>query len=73
MTDMTHVPGGTSRPSLKSVVAGWRSRAAQWRTYNKTVNELSALSDRDLADIGLNRSMIPDVARETAHVMPMHG
>lgn len=73
MTDMTHVPAGTTRLSLKSVIASWRTRTLQWRAYTKTTKELSALSDRDLADIGLNRSMIPDVARETAHLMPMNG
>jgi uncharacterized protein YjiS (DUF1127 family) len=73
MTDMTHVPGGASRRPVKSFLALWRSRAAQWRTYNQTVRELNALTDRDLSDIGLSRSMIPDVARETAHLMPMHG
>lgn len=26
-----------------------------WRRYNKTVNELTRLNDRELADIGMNR------------------
>ena len=30
--------------------------------HQRTVKELSELSDRDLADIGLNRSDIPRVA-----------
>ncbi|GAB4263019.1 MAG: hypothetical protein Kow0013_09070 [Pararhodobacter sp.] len=34
--------------------------------YRNTVRELSALSDRDLADIGLNRSEIADIARKVA-------
>jgi len=32
------------------------------RDYRRTVNELSQLSDRELADIGLNRSDIPHIA-----------
>lgn len=40
----------------------WQERQA----YNATVNELSDLSDRDLADIGISRADIPSIARQTA-------
>jgi uncharacterized protein YjiS (DUF1127 family) len=30
--------------------------------YNRTVRELSYLSDRDLADLGINRCDIPSIA-----------
>ena len=33
-----------------------------FRDYRRNVNELSQLSDRELADIGLDRSDIPRVA-----------
>ena len=33
-----------------------------FRNYHRTVSELSQLSDRELADIGLDRSDIPRVA-----------
>jgi uncharacterized protein YjiS (DUF1127 family) len=36
------------------------------RAYSTTLNELSALSDRDLADLGLHRSGIKAVALEAA-------
>ncbi len=35
--------------------------------FRKTINELSALSDRELHDLGLNRSMITDVARNAVY------
>ena len=35
--------------------------------YSTTVNELSNLSDRDLADMGISRLAITDVAREAAY------
>ena len=34
--------------------------------YQKTVDELSQYTDRELADIGLSRSMIPAIAREAS-------
>jgi uncharacterized protein YjiS (DUF1127 family) len=37
-----------------------------WRRYNQSVRELSALGDRELADIGLTRSEIPAKAWEAA-------
>lgn len=37
------------------------------RAYLHTLGELNALSDRDLADLGLARSEIPHVAREAAY------
>jgi len=39
------------------------ARLHAWRAYRKTVAELSALTDRELDDIGLNRSEIPNYAR----------
>jgi uncharacterized protein YjiS (DUF1127 family) len=44
----------------------WSAFNAQQRVYRETVRELSRLSNRDLADLGLNRSMIGDIAREAA-------
>ena len=37
------------------------------RIYNQTVAELNHLSDRDLADLGLARANISDIAREAAY------
>ena len=36
-------------------------------TYRRTLNELSSLTTRELADLGLNRSMIRRIAHETAY------
>lgn len=35
-----------------------------WRAYRKTVAELSALSNRELSDLGISRADIPFVARK---------
>ncbi|MBC7477139.1 MAG: DUF1127 domain-containing protein [Pseudorhodobacter sp.] len=37
------------------------------RVYLQTVTELTNLSDRDLADLGLSRSNINAIAREAAY------
>jgi uncharacterized protein YjiS (DUF1127 family) len=37
-----------------------------WRGYRDVVRELSAMSDRELSDIGLNRYDIGRIARESA-------
>lgn len=36
------------------------------RSYRRTVNELSNLRDRDLADLGISRSDIPAIARQAS-------
>jgi len=33
-----------------------------WKRYNRSLNELNRLGDRELADIGISRSDIPRVA-----------
>jgi uncharacterized protein YjiS (DUF1127 family) len=37
-----------------------------WRKYRDSVRELSQLSDRELADIGVKRGNIPFIARQNA-------
>ena len=35
-----------------------------WRTSRRTYNELNNLSRRELADLGIDRSEIPTIARQ---------
>ena len=44
-----------------------RARFAQYRVYRKTLSELGELSNRELADLGLNRSMLKRIALEAAY------
>lgn len=39
-------------------------RLALYRHYRATLDELTMLSDRELADIGMHRSNLRDIARE---------
>lgn len=41
-----------------------RSRYAKWQRYSRTVSELEALSERELADLGIARSDITRIARQ---------
>lgn len=41
--------------------------AQRRRVYRQTLAELSALSDRDLSDLGLHRSLIRAVAKDAAY------
>ncbi|QXT41246.1 DUF1127 domain-containing protein [Gymnodinialimonas ceratoperidinii] len=38
-----------------------------WRVYRRTLNELNQLSNRELADLGMNASMIKRIALEAAY------
>lgn len=48
------------------------TRYTAWQAYRHTVKELSRLSERHLADIGIDRPDIPSVARRSAaaHLVP---
>jgi uncharacterized protein YjiS (DUF1127 family) len=43
-----------------------KTRYASWKRYSRTVQELEALSSRDLADLGITRADIPRLAREAS-------
>lgn len=59
-----------TRPLFGSVSATLSTlieAATQYRMYRKTVTELSKLSSRDLADLGLARSSIKAIAMEAVY------
>jgi uncharacterized protein YjiS (DUF1127 family) len=41
-----------------------KTRINTWKRYNRTVSELQALTNRELADLGINRTDIARIARE---------
>lgn len=51
---------------ISATIASMKARYAQYNKYRETVRELSALSDRALADLGLSRPMIHSLARDAA-------
>lgn len=47
--------------------ADWVEKAAKRKVYRTTFKELNALTDRDLSDLGMSRSMIKRIALEAAY------
>lgn len=43
-----------------------KTRISAWKRYSRTAAELNALSNRELADLGILRADIQRVAREAA-------
>lgn len=60
-----------NKSNSASVAADWlqglKTRFQNYRMYRNTLNELSALSDRELADLGLHRSILNRVAFQAAY------
>ena len=42
------------------------TKIASWRRYRESVRELSRLSDRELADLGIGRADIDAIVRQSA-------
>ena len=62
-----HGWGIFQRKDIKTMLLAIIRYLHAWRRYGSAVQELSHLSDRDLADIGITRSDIPRVAWHHAH------
>lgn len=60
-------------PAILRRVAGHRAGLAGWfarrRAVRSALAELEALSDRDLADVGLTRADVPRVAASAARLV----
>lgn len=53
--------------SFSALLARLNDRRRRARVYRQTIGELKALNDRDLADLGIARSMIEGIAAEAAY------
>ncbi len=50
-----------------NLFAGFSAMVARRRIYDRTVRELASLTDRELSDLGIARSLIGSIAREAAY------
>lgn len=64
LTQTDRTVGGTS---LWQRLSDLTASLAKRRAYRSTVRELSALSSRDLADMGIHRADIHTIARQAAY------
>jgi len=62
----THAAGASLMSRLHGATDALKGRVAKYRLYRSTYAELSALSNRELADQGLHRSELRRVALEAA-------
>lgn len=61
----TDIPG-----RIRAILADMNTRMQQYRIFRRTLGELDNLSERELADLGINRSMIRSIAHEAAYGNP---
>ena len=67
-THIDHAFGGASLwQRLSDLKTRMAERRAQGRAYRRTVSELSALSNRDLLDMGIHPANIDSIARQAAY------
>ena len=57
----------TAAPRSAGLLARIVDAMAARKVYRTTLNELRALDNRDLADLGISRSMITAIAHEAAY------
>lgn len=67
MSQVIAYPNSRTLDAGHGLVARIAKMIADYRLYYATVEELRQLSDRDLADLGLHRSSIKDIARESVY------
>ncbi len=66
LTD-THIPGSNLFERFAAFRAAAAERAGRAREFRRIYNELSGMTDRDLADIGISRGMIRSIAYEAGY------
>ena len=73
MATTTHNTAYVARPTFgerfNAVLRDLRARYEEAKLVRRTEAELLALTDRDLADLGISRYDIPRIAREAARTV----
>ena len=69
-SDAGSLVAGVER-SAGSLLESVRHGFATWRAYRATLGELSALTDRQLSDVGMTRATLPGTARRAVYGIGM--
>ena len=64
---MAYANANTVAPRSTGLIARMVEAMAARKVYRTTLTELQALDNRDLADLGISRSMIRAIAHEAAY------
>jgi uncharacterized protein YjiS (DUF1127 family) len=67
VNNSTMLRNDSTGTGLAGIVAKVKLSLQRRAVYNRTVRDLLALSDRDLSDLGINRTQINQIAREAAY------
>ena len=65
MANTVYADFGRTETAASGIVAHLRQVFTDYRLFRKTLDELQSLSDRELADLGMSRLSIRDIARES--------
>ena len=63
----TRATQSTLADRFGTLFAGVKASMARRAIFNQTVRELKSLTDRELTDLGISRSMITSIATEAAY------
>ena len=63
----TRAANGSIADRLTAVVKSVKTAIARRRMYNQTYRELNELTERELNDLGIHRTMIARIATEAAY------
>lgn len=65
--NLQNVSGGTVAQLVNDGLARFKAARVRRTIYTQVLAELNTMTDRDLADIGISRLEIRDVARRAAY------
>lgn len=66
-TDLPRAVGTGLLDRLSATVSETRAAYMRWKLYRQTLSALHGLSNRELADLGLNRSILRSVATDAVY------
>jgi uncharacterized protein YjiS (DUF1127 family) len=64
--NQTRTAAASPMDRIMALVETVKASRARRRVFNRTVRELNSLNDRELADLGIHRLSITEIARQAA-------